>query len=439
MRYLCFLAFALSVVFASVACTGAFDWSSIRFPCNESRVCADGFVCERGFCVTQGSATENPEDGGVEHDPDSPFRPPLSKPRIAYLLSGPVGDYGWVWAHNQGRQYLASLGYETAFAESISPTAAPAQMEDFIQRGYNVIIGASSDYLIPLLSKTSLHPNTSFLTCAGFETGRNMGSYFGRMYQAEWLAGMVAGATTKTNRVGIVVTVAIPQLVRHINAFTNGVRTINPQATVSVVWISTWFDAKKEPILTQELLDNEVDVIHGHSNTSIPLEYVENKDGQPRTTKKGLNAYTIGYNSLNICSFGPRTCLTSAYWNWGPIVARIIDKMKNGTWDPSVTVWESMRSDRNDSVVYLSEISPTVSGTARIQVQGFIPQLVKEGVEGQQLPFKGPQLDNTGKERLAAGQYFTDKQLLDMCWYVQGVVNPDGTPAVVPTECKGER
>lgn len=437
MRYLSTFVLLFLVSLSVYACTGNFDWTGIKYPCSDTRPCASGFVCNAGFCVSTTAEKTNP-DAGVEYDPDSPFRPPMT-PKVAMIYVGPVGDFGWTWAHEQGRKYVANLGYETTFAESILPQDAPKQMEDFIKRGYNVIIGTSHDFLVPLLSKTSLHPNVNFLTCSGFETGRNMGSYFGRMYQIQWLAGMVAGATTKTNRVGLLAPVAIPEVIRHINAYTNGVRFINPKATVTVNWIGFWFDVKKEPLLLQEMLDNNVDVIHGHSDTSIPIEMVENKGGDPLTTKDGNKAYTIGFNGINACDFGPRTCLTTAYWNWGPLMARILDQMKKGTWNPSDIIWEQIRSDKNDSTAYLTEISPVVPGPARVQIQSFIPKLVKEGVEAQQLPFPAPQKDNTGKERLPAGKLFTDRDLLNMCWYVEGVVNPDGSPASVPLECKGDR
>ena len=434
--------FALFFVgfFFVVACTAPFDWSNIKFPCSETRACTGGFVCSNGFCVAEGTVTENnPSDGGVEHDPDSRFRPPVAEPKVAFLYVGPIGDFGWTWAHDQGRVALDKLGYKTTFAEAIAVKDAPAQIDDFIKNGYNLIVGTSHDFLVPLLSKTSVNENVNFLTCSGFEVGKNMGSYFGRMYQIEWLAGMVAGAVTKTNRIGLLAPIAIPEVIRHINAFTNGVRTTNPKAEVIVVWIGNWFDVKREPLLTRELLDANADVIHSHSDTSIPLEMIENKTGEPLTTKDGNKAYSIAYNSINGCNFGPRTCLVSAYWNWAPILIRILDKIKKGQWDPKEIIWEPVKSDKNDSSVGLSDMSSAVPGTARVEITSWIPKLAKEGVDAEQLPFKAPQKDNFGKERLANGKLFTDKDLLNMCWFVEGVINPDGTPAPVPAECKGDR
>lgn len=439
-RILALLALCMMIFSLSTACTGAFDWTGIQFPCSESRPCANGFTCSGGVCVTQGTVTENTNDGGnVEYDPDSPYRPPVTQPKVAFLYVGPVGDFGWTWAHDQSRVGLDKLGYSTTYAEAVAVQDAPQQIDDFIKKGYNLIVGTSHDFLVPLLSKTSVNEGVNFLTCSGFETGKNMGSYFGRMYQIEWLAGKVAGATTKTNRVGLLVPIAIPEVIRHINAFANGVRSTNPQAEIVITWIGNWFDVQKEPLLTKELIAANVDVIHSHSDTSIPLELIENKGGDSLTTPNGDKVYSIAYNSVNGCSFGPRTCLVSAYWNWTPVLVRILEKMKKGEWSPSEIVWEPVKTDKNDSSVYLSDISSAVPGTARVEIQSWIPKLAKEEAGTEQSPFKAPLKDNTGKTRLAAGKAISDKDMLNMCWFAEGIVNMDGTPAVVPSECKGDR
>jgi basic membrane protein A len=425
-----------------LSCTQALDWSKITFPCNEQRPCTTGYICDNGFCVSQHIAEGTTPDAGTPEQiiSDSPYRPPLPQPRVAFLYVGPIGDFGWTWAHEQGRLHLDKLGYDTTAAESVSVKDAPAQMETFIKRGYNVVIGTSHDFLVPMLSSSAKFEDINFLNCSGFEVSKNLGSYFGRLYQMEWLAGMVAGKMTKTNRVGIITAIAIPEMVRHINAFVNGVRYANPKAVVLIRWIGNWFDPVREGPLTQELLDANADVIHSHTDTSIPLEYIENKGGDPRQTKDGDQVYTIAYNSINGCSFGLRTCLTSVYWNWGPVLERIITQIKQGKWDPSVIIWEQLKSDKGDSCFYMSDLSDKVPGQSRMEIMGMIPKLAKEGQEGQQMPFAAPQIDNNGKVRLAQGKYFSDQDLLNMCWFVSGVTEDDGVkPAQVPPECKGDR
>ncbi|MBU54885.1 MAG: hypothetical protein CL920_39825 [Deltaproteobacteria bacterium] len=432
-----FLALAL-IVF--VSCTGELDWKDVKYPCSNAKPCAEGFTCSGGYCVS------DTQDGGI---PNGPYRPAVRKPKIAFLYSGPVGDFGWTWSHEQGRLHLKKLGYETTFAGPVSTKDAPNQIEDFVKQGFNVIVGTSYDFLVPMLSKASKYPDLNFFECSGFESGKNLGSYFGRLYQIEWLAGMIAGSMTKTGRVGFIATQPIPEVVRHLNAFAAGVQVgfqKNPnkdklkKAVVVVKWIYNWFDPVKEPIVTQELLDLDTDIIHSHTDTSIPIEKIENASGEPLKTKSGEKVYTIGLNSINACSFGPRTCILTPYWNWGAILERLVKQLEQGKWDPSKIIWEQVKKDKQESTFALTDFSSAIPGTVRLEVSNYIPKLATEGQEGQHLPFKGPIKDNQGTVRIPAGSYTTDKQLLNMCWYVEGIVGDDATtPATVPESCRGDR
>ncbi len=424
------------------SCTGPFNWQDKKFPCNESRPCADGFRCFNGYCISNDSENVNDDGGSGEyiHNPDSPYRPPVKNPKIAFLYVGPIGDFGWTWAHEQSRLYLKKLGYQTTAASSVSVKDAPNQIETFIKKGYNTIIGTSFDFLVPTLTKASQHKDINFLECSGFQTSENLGSYFGRLYQVEWLAGMLAGTMTKTNRIGVISTVPIPEMVRHINAFALGVAKTNPKAVVIVKWVKNWFDPKREPLLTKELLKVNTDIIHSHTDTSIPLELIENKSENPLKTQDGHKVYTIGYNTSNACSFGPRTCLASVYWNWGPMLKRILDKMKKGRWNPRKIEWEYLRTDKDDSSFHITALNPVVPGTERIRIESYIPKLANVANTHKMLVFRGPIKDNKGNTRLEKGKDLNDQDLLNMCWFVSNVRKSDATtPAEVPLECKGDR
>ena len=433
--------FAMAVVLTMYAsCAEPLDWKNIKYPCDAKRTCLSGYSCVGGLCVSGGGGGDAGPTPETPFNPDGPYRPPLKEPKIAFLYVGPVGDFGWTWAHEQGRLHLKKLGYKTTFAGPVSVKDTPDQIEKFIKSGYNVISGTSYDFLVPTLTMADKYPNVNFLTCSGFRTAKNLGAYFGRIYQLEWIAGMIAGAVTKSNRIGIVATVPIAEVVRHINAFTLGVRKRNPKAVVIVKWVGNWFDPKVEPVLTKELLDENTDVIHPLTDTSIPMELIENKGKEPLTTKDGDKVYTIGHNASNACDFGPRTCLVTPYWNWGAMVGRIVEQMKSGTWDPKKVIWESVRADSTDSGFALTKISSVVPGPARIEIESLIPKLAKEKKNGEQLAFEPPLVDNKGKQRFAKGKYPTDEDMLNMCWYVEGVVEKDGkTPAKVPAGCKGDR
>lgn len=376
--------------------------------------------------------------------PKKPRLHPLSqqaiilRPQIAFLYVGPIGDYGWTWSHEQSRKYLERLQYKTTYANSISQERAPQQIENFIQQGYNIIVGTSHSFVAPIFAQSKKYPHINFLSCASFQTSSNVGSYFGRIYQGEWLAGMLAGATTKTNRVGFIASVPIPEIIRHINAFANGVKKVNPKAKIFVTWINHWYDVKKENILTKKLIRSEVDVIHSHSDSIIPVDLIENKGGTPLKTPRGKAVYSIAYGSEDACKSRPKTCLTSVYWNWGPMLERMIEQMRTGRWQPSRIVWETIK-DKNSSSFYLSDISSIVSAEKRIEIEDWFPRLTSESIESKQLPFQGPLQDNQGKIRITKNQYLTDEDLYKMCWYVQGVVDEKGLPAIVPSSCKGQR
>jgi len=275
-------------------------------------------------------------------------------------------------------------------------------------------------------------------------TSPNMGSYFGRMYQVKWMAGVLAGEMTKTNRIGVVGPKCIPETVRHINALTRGVRQANPDAVVHVEWIHNWFDPANEPIVTEKLVDAGADIIVSMTDTTIPLEV-----SATLKTAAGDPVWSIGYDNPDSCKYAPDTCLAACGWNWGPLVARIVQEMAAGTFDPLPYIWEQVKLDPAESIAHLTISEAQVGGQKlvptgiRMGVEALIPDLAKLGVEGQQIPFKGPVRDNKGEERLKEGEYFADEDLLRMCWYVDGVVGEGAggvvVPGVVPPECQGDR
>lgn len=406
-------------------------------------VCAEGFECQSGLC-REGRCTREcdaaqpcPENatcgGGGTCDLLSP--PPRSPLQVGMLYVGPVGDHGWTKAHDDSRvHFLERIDTATAmFAPSVSTVDAPDRIEEFVARGDNVIIATSFDFLVPVQSAALRHPDVNFLLCSGFVSGPNLGSYFGRMYQVMYQAGQLAGRTTEVDRVGIVGPIVIPETVRHINAFARGVREVNPDAEIVVRWVFAWFDPEEEAAAANDLVDAGVDVVFAHTDTTIPIETVNARS----TTERPL--YTIGYDNPDSCSFAEETCIASAYWNWGPLVTRLLEEMEAGTWRPDIQPWEQMRADPSQSTVYLNINDRNVPSAVRVDVEGLVPDLSADTDRARYLPFLGPVTDNTGRQRVAPGAMPTDEQLLEMCWFVDGVTDLGGAPAVVPSGCVGER
>lgn len=435
--------FSIIFVLMLVGCPKEPQWEGLPCPC------ASGYQCVDGICVGMNQSDIQETQTQI----CEPYPPPPIKgePKVAFLYVGPVLDNGWTKTHDDGRKYLEAHlpNVKTEYAPSVSAVDAPAKIEEFIAKGNNIIIGTSYDFLVPIQNKAANHPDINFLICSGFVTSPNMGSYFGRMYQAKWLAGMAAGYATKKNRIGIVAPVPIPEVIRHINALTLGALKVNPKVKVHVEWIYNWFDVQTEGPTTEKLINAGADVIVSMTDTTIPLETVVKINRQPEYKDNPI--LVVGYDNENACDFavdddnkspnkGVNFCLTTPYWNWGPILVSMVKQMIDNTWCPKEPIWEQMKSDKNESIVYISDLNTKwLTGEQRIEIVNWIGQLTKPGKEGQQLPFKSPIYDNKGKLRLPEGQYFSDDDLLKMCWYVNGVIGEDDKPATVPPSCPGQK
>ena len=196
--------------------------------------------------------------------------------KAAFVYVGPVGDAGWNYAHDVGRQYAEEMtGVETAYVDAVPEGTADFgnYVRDFIDQGYNVIIGTSFGYMDDMLALADEYPDVVFEHVSGYKMNEtNFGNTFGRMYEPRYLSGMVAGSATTSNLIGYVAAFPIPEVIRGINAFTLGVQAINPDAEVEVIWTSTWFDPAVEGDSAQALLDKGADVIAMHQDSTAAGE-----------------------------------------------------------------------------------------------------------------------------------------------------------------------
>lgn len=420
----------LLTLFTMSSCTGELDWTGVRYPCDPARPCAENFTCMGGYCTQMLGPGTNPP-------PNMENRPPLDTPKIAFINQGPTEQNQ---ANEEGRLQLEQAGYQTTSASIMNPNDLASQVSAFVEEGYNVVIGTHPDFLVTMLAQSSKHPNANFLSYAGTETGQNLGSYSGRFYQVEWLAGMAAGKVTKTNRIGIIATTSTAQTIRQINAFTNGVRFANPDAVVMVKWTADPPTPQQDETAAKELMQNNVDVIHPHTSQQQVIALIENQQSIPLKTLDGHDTYTIGYQSKRACDAGPRTCIVSTYWQWGPLFKRVIEKLKQGSWSPADIIWEQIKKDTTQSAFHLSDWNSSISVPSKEDITNTITKLAFDSEEGRHFPFRGPLQDNKGRLRIAMGRFTTDTELQQMCWFVEGVVQEDGrTPAEVPTGCKGQR
>jgi basic membrane protein A len=390
-----------------------------------------GFVTLASGCMGPWPNPGAPTDGDEEEQG-------LEEVKAGFVYVGPVGDHGWSKSHDDGRLYVAdALGIETTYEPSVSPADTVAVLDEMIADGVNVAFTTSFDFVSQTQQAAALHEDQTFLNCSGGVWAENLSSYMGRMYQPMYLAGIVAGRMTKTDHVAVLGAVPVPEVVRHVNAFTLGVRSVNPQARVEVSWIMNWFDVELEPQHTLAFVAHGADIILVQTDTTIAVEV---SAGLTVTVGEETHpVYSIGYDNVDSCTHAPETCLTAPYWNWGPMYVDIVEQIREGTWDPSVIRWDQMRTDRAESVVALADFNALVPGEVRIAVDEAIPALTDPG--NVAAPFIGPIRDTAGDLRVAAGDRLDDDALNRMCWHVEGVYNwEDGAlvPATVPSGCPGD-
>ena len=324
--------------------------------------------------------------------------------KIAFVHVGPVADKGWSWAHDQGAQYVkAQLGgaVEITTLESI-PEGPDSQrvFEDLASDGNTLIFGTSFGYMDPMLAAAANFPDTVFMHATGFKTADNMGNYFGAAEEGRYLSGMAAGAATESNLIGYVAAFPIPEVLRGINAFTLGVREVNPDAQVQVVWTSTWFDPPVEGDAAQALLDAGADVIAMHQDSPAPGQAAE-----------AAGAKWVGYNT-DMTEFAPNAWLTAAVWDWGPFYLSTTEQVMNGTW-PSAEVYYGNMAD---SMVDIAPFGPSVSQ----ETQDLINERKQQIIDGTFQVLPDPIVDQSGAER-ELGDIFS------MDYFVEGVIgSPTG-------------
>lgn len=324
--------------------------------------------------------------------------------QVAFVYVGPVGDAGWSWAHDQARQDLERQfpWVRTTYLESV-PEGADAErvLTQLAERGNKLIFATSFGYMDPVVTVAQRYPEVVFMHCSGYKRAPNVGTYFGRMYQAKYLAGVVAGRATKTGRIGYVAPHPIPEVIRHIDAFALGVRAANPSATIHVVWTNSWFDPGKEKEAAAAMLDAGADVIATGADSSAPLQAAQER-----------GAWAIGYDSDGR-QFAPDAFLTAPVWDWSVVVRQTARQVRDGTWT-STDFWGGMET----GIVKLAPLSDKVPP----EVQAEVAELERRIEAGELVVFRGPWNWQDGTPAYAEGVIPSDEDLLGLKRFAEGVV-----------------
>lgn len=341
--------------------------------------------------------------------------PAAAKPKfkVAFIYSSPIGDMGWTYSHDQARKKVeAELGVETAYAENIAEGSPDAErvIRDFAQKGYNAIFACSFGYLDAMANAAKDYPKVYFSSLSGYKTADNLGNYTGRNYQARYLSGIVAGMMTKTNLIGYVAGMPIPDVIVEINSFTMGVLSVNPKAKVRVVWTNSWYDPVKETDGANALLDAGADILTYHANDEAVLKAAAAK-----------GKFGIGYPA-DMNKAAPDYVLTSTEIVYANYYIPAIKEMMAGNWTDKSIYWGV-----KEGMVDLAPFNKAV------------PQNVKDAVDAKMKAFAdgsfevwwGPIKGQNGEASIPAGKKLTDQEIRSIDWFIQGV---EGTsPGKAPT------
>jgi basic membrane protein A and related proteins len=324
---------------------------------------------------------------------------------IGYIYVGPEKDYGYNTSHDLGRQYVAKSvpGVKTLHVENIPETAEVSRvMERMIKSGATIIFATSYGYLDYAIELGKKYPKVAFLHAGGLKLGDNVGTYWASSDDAMYLAGMAAGAVTKSGKLGFIAAFPIPQVVRSINSFTLGAQSMNSKVTTTVVWTGGWLDPAKEAEATNSLIDAGVDVIGEQVDSPITIAQTAEKRG----------IYVVG-KDVDVSKFAPKAVLTGASWNWGPTMVAQVSAIQAGTWKP-----EHVRGDLKDGTVVLDPFGPAVTEPVRKAILA----RKEEILQGKFMVWSGPMLGQNGKEILAAGKPMDMEMLESMNFFVKGVI-----------------
>jgi len=324
--------------------------------------------------------------------------------KIAFAYVGPVGDAGWTFAHDKARKAIeAEFGAKvtTSFVENV-PEAADAErvMRDLVAQDVRLVFGTTFGYMQPMLKVAADAKDVKFEHATGYKTAANLRTYDARTYEGAYMVGVIAGGMTKTNVLGVVASIPIPEVIRNIDAFTLGAQSVNPAVTTRVVWVNKWFDPPKEGEGAQALLDGGADVLMQNTDSSAVLQAAE-KAGK----------YGFGWDS-DMQKFGPSAHLASAVIDWAPYYKKAVKDVLDGTWKTEQTWWGVAQG-----AIDVVSVSDKVPAPIKDKLAA-----VKRGLgDGSFAIWKGPIADQAGKEVVAASQVADDNFLHAINFYVKGV------------------
>jgi len=312
--------------------------------------------------------------------------------KIAFAYIGPVGDGGWTFAHDNARKALEKeFGdkIQTSFVENV-PESADAErvIRDLAGQGNKLIFGTTFGYMEPMLKVAADLKDVKFEHATGYKQADNMNTYDSRTYEGAYLAGVIAGKMTKSNTLGVVASVPIPEVIRNINSFTLGAQSSNPKIKTKVVWVNEWFNPPKETEAATGLINAGADILFQNTDSPAVLKTAE---------EKGKRAF--GWDS-DMTAYGPKAHLASSVINWTPYYVQATRDALDGKWAGGKHTWWGVKEGAIDIV----SIADDVPADAKAKIDE-----VKNGLkDGSFVIWKGPLKDNAGKDVLKKDEVADD-------------------------------
>ena len=324
--------------------------------------------------------------------------------KVGFVYVSPIGDAGWTYQHDVGRLEMeATLGdsIETKYIENV-PEGAEAErvIRQFAADGFDLIFTTSFGYMNPTIKVAETFPDVSFEHATGYKSAKNVGTYVARFYEGRYLSGVVAGGMTESNVAGYIAAFPIPEVLRGINAFTLGMRSVNPDAEVKVIWTNSWFDPGREREAADVLITQGADVVTHHTDSTAAIQAAEEK-----------GVYAIAYHS-DMSKYGETAHLMAVSHHWGDFYTMRAKEAMSGTWS-SQNVWGGIP----EGMIKLAPLNSAVPEELAAKVTEY-----EEGIRNRSFhPFAGPISNQDGEIIVADGATMTDDELQTMEWYVEGV------------------
>jgi simple sugar transport system substrate-binding protein len=332
--------------------------------------------------------------------------------KIGFVYVSPVGDAGWTFQHDLGRKEMekALAGQVVSQVVENVPEGADAErvIRELAASGCKAVFTTSFGYMNPTIKVAQAFPNVDFYHATGYKTAKNVGIYNARFYEGRYLNGVIAGKMTKTHIAGYVAAFPIPEVMMGIDAFAQGMRSVDPQAKVRVIWVNAWFDPGKEREAALTLLANGADMVTHHTDSTAVVQAVEEQH------KAGKAVWSFSYHS-DMSKYGPTSQLSGTTHVWGEFYTKTIKDIVAGK-HPKVDIWGGFK----EGMIKLAPFNKAVPA----DVQKMVAGLEKQIQTGKFHPFQGPVVAQDGTVKVAKGQVMSDKDIDAINYYVQGVDSP---------------